>query len=937
MARLVVKTTSLAIILSLLLSMVMPAMASAVAGKNYGPWFPPPGSGDSRVYQAAMDPASSTRIPEITDFSCYFIRDGAPLDDRQKVALRDSINIATSLYGGDVKRFRNGGANGSKILQYMAAESKASRKDPSSGKKTPSEVMKAYLRVQKEIFKRQGIVWNGQFDESQKLKDWWLKNNSKGSTAIPRGNLMLTPQIVAPDRKGASAGTGKVGMAPSDDFKGKTAEGFDGEELDDGELDSYNDLTFAPEPDPQLANGLYLGANNPLMLARNVSQGCALDPLQQNDPGSIGSFLSDPGEWFKDLFFWIIGAPVREVYNFLQPKAFVYTFWTPHVERGDTMFNTKVKQCREERVGSNRTDGSAVQGSGQDGCRGVTPLGFSNSNLKEDGSKSVYMQIAFFLQWLVSGTYFVIMFAAAVVYMVRGSKSASFNVMHIIPRIIVSVILTMFGPWLIGMGIYLSNTFVQVLFDYNDQATVGALNAILNATPVLIGMGESDFLARILQVLVGSFTAFFYAIFLIGAVVRNLALILLIAIMPLAAFCLIVPAWQHRFALFVRTTLAVIFVPAIMAFILKLGLSINPLIWIMEENKETINTTASLLGLFLMVVTLWLMARAAKIGRAYATGGGQGAFLASGMGMAGGMLVNQGMATDGWRGRAMRIAGHGLAAGSAASYAGNEATSSLVPTHKGMLASGGSSGPSALRQGLEKSNQASGMGQSEGFGLSDLANPSGFLQRRFAEKSQLTMGENGMRYVSRQHAQSLKMREQQSLDERIEATQAQLGRPLTSSELRMTKDEFYNGSLDKVYDEETNSFRVKVDSLGEAIRHDDGWNDRNGQIIRRGGRYIQVRDKERFDGQSRSSAMMAGLQRTRAGQAVSGAVSGNPVSGAVSGARERAAQASNAVQNRVKYGSDGTVEQASPPAPSRRASTPDSVGSSNKNLVNDQG
>ena len=660
---------------------ILAPTASAVAGEGYGPWFPAPGPNSSVAdYNVVVDPSSSAAVSEISDFSCYFNKSGVPLTERQRVIMRDYINIATAMFAGTGSRFNDSGGDGgpgSGVLGEMADQAQVYTENPGGGKGiAPVNVMGAYLRIQQRILREQGLVWDGKFNETQTLQDWWDQNKRSASGMPGSGDLL-------------DGGTDS------------------GSILRDG-------LDYSPAPDAALAAAVNVEAKNPLQLTNpggkegdtvGVSPGCALDPLAQHDPGGIERLIADPPRWFEDVLFWLAGSPIREVYNWLQPMAFVYTFWSPHVERGDTLFNTTDKI----ETNSCRNNSGNANTAAQDSCNGTTPLGFSKTKLADKSSTPWYMGIAFFLQWLLSGTYFVIMFAAALVYMVRGSASASFNVMHIIPRIIVSVIITMFGPWLIGMGITLSNSFVQAMFNYDDAASIGAINYILSAGPSLIQ--GSEFLGRILQIILGASAAFFYAFFLIGAVIRNFALILLIALLPLGAFCFIVPAWRPKFGLFMRTALAVIFLPAIMAFILKIGISINPLVQAAESGSTQYAVGGvGVIGMILLLVTLWMMARSAKIAKAYVTGGGQSALLASGMGAAAGRLQSAGDGRGGISGATLRALGMGAGGASAAMYAGNEGTAALVPHHKGLLASGGGGGQSAFGRGMDRANAAKGGG-----------------------------------------------------------------------------------------------------------------------------------------------------------------------------------------------------------------------------------
>ena len=175
-------------------------------------------------------------------------------------------------------------------------------------------------------------------------------------------------------------------------------------------------------PNPALAALIDTSVTIPVNLAQNVPQGCGLNPI--SSPGlHFIQIITDTGTFFTNLLLYFPSQVAQKGYNFLQPMAFLYTFWTPHTERGDTIFNVQ----------------TACATPNNDSCTNGVPLGFSKNN--QSGANLAtnmpwYISIAIFLQWLISGFYFVILFAAAVLHMIRGKKSTQLNVLTLVPRLI---------------------------------------------------------------------------------------------------------------------------------------------------------------------------------------------------------------------------------------------------------------------------------------------------------------------------------------------------------------------------------------------------------------------------------------------------------------------------------------------------------------------
>jgi hypothetical protein len=665
-----------------------PTIASAAS--DFGPWYPAPGSGNAACastkqsdgicspYQSNLVPTSNDQVSEVANFTCLY-SNGTPVDDHTLLLLTQIFQQGFNVFEGNGVEARDVGTA-------------ASDKDH---------------KIQADDYNGSGPQALASFltSEGNALKGaYWMPYNKRD---------------IGSHGQYAFGGTSNaVASADPDNGKSDNNSGQPDSELVDTTSSLYQNRTQAGNFITD-AVATYGNQINPLTMTSSVPAGCGLQVFTVSAP-SFGELFSSPGEFFTDMIFYIPGNLTQSAYNFIQPKAFTYTFWTPHTERGDTFFNVTTN-CS---LGTSATSAASNPNNGaptttslndgdeqtnaaqvQDDCYNGTPLGFSQARLKPVNQTAWYIDLAHFFQWILSGTYFLILFTAAVVYMVRGNRSTSFNVLQLIPRLLLSALLTIFISEIIGVAITTSDLITKSLLDYSaagSSATqsLNVINNILLRTGFIFQGFGADF-SQFIQIVVGAVTVFFFFVFVIEALIRQFVLMGVIIFAPVACFCLIVPRWQPRFGFFVRILLTICMIPALMALVFRLGTAMNPII----NDPTDLSSGAAAIGVFMFVLTLYLMGKIFKLGRSYISQGGMPNSMGAGMlGGAGSRLQQAG--ASGYGGKygsaALRGLGAGALGGAAAAEAFNSSLAPLVPRHKGMMAG---SGPQ-LRQGRQMTRQA---------------------------------------------------------------------------------------------------------------------------------------------------------------------------------------------------------------------------------------
>lgn len=340
---------------------------------------------------------------------------------------------------------------------------------------------------------------------------------------------------------------------------------------------------------------------------------CSLD-LPLNLDVSITSLFDNPAKFLNDVMFRIAGEPVEIAYNGVKPLAFRYTFFTAHTERGDTIFQV-AGSC-------NRPSGPRILNGKpnpewtnyRDTCYQGQNLGFSRENLQsKNQAKSVWIQLAIFLRWLLSATYFAVLFVAATVYMVRGSSSTNLNVLQLIPRLALSVLILFFGPYLIGAGVTMSNLISSALFsggglvstDYGTPFT--EMTRLLDALPR--GMAVEDSAARWVQLLALVVVVVAMLFMLVLSIMRQVIFVILIVLMPIACFMLLFKRGQAHFSTWAKAMVAVIVLPVMLALTFSIGIQLaNVMSNSLGDNSST-NIIEALLAPLTIAFTLLFMVK----------------------------------------------------------------------------------------------------------------------------------------------------------------------------------------------------------------------------------------------------------------------------------------------------------------------------------------
>lgn len=797
------------------------AVGGVTSSGDFGPWFPAPGSFGSEnpsLYQSNVQPTSDNSISEIVNFSCTYpsgsgYQTGQTIPSGEQAILGAIFDDAAAAYNGTLAD-----KNGIKFTSI------------SGGGALGTSAMHIFLQEEKQLLVNGGWVRYSTSDSNIDTQAEYSAAQTQIAAKTVQVNILGSKISAINQQISIAQGAG-------DSAKVKALQlGRDG--LNSAYTGLYTDIQNLKAsiaslhwPDPGLAGMVNVKVSAPLYLAYSVPEGCGLNPIA----GTTVHFLdliNDPGTFFTDLILYIPTNLAQQSFNFLQPYAFIWTFWTPHTERGDTLFNV-ASGCAPTYYtsGPNKGQQSNTQEVAND-CASGQPLGFDKTNnvdAPSSGHDPWYISMAIFLQWFVSGFYFIILFAAAVLYMVRGNRNTQLNVLYLVPKLLAAALLTMFAPFLIGTLVTFSNLFVVTLFSYGSQRSIGNITDILAQSNTYITVA-GPLVSQLIQCLVAAFVVFFFAMFILGSLVRQLVLMALVIAAPLAAFCLIVPKWSHNFNKYIRILVVTIFTPPLMAFILKLGIAINPIV----IQGGAVDDLTGLIGLLLMVATLWGMTKVLKLSASVATG--SASFNKS--------LTGRTMGRVGEMAGMARIAGvggplnpllggaaHALNAGARIGNASEGVGASLIPEDKklfgGAAAGGvlsragfGGRGPEGGRKLLD-----SGGFESDMYGAGPEYRSRSFGQR-YQEFLDQHMAGRGERRIPHRAAMGIRAQQAEALHKREE----EMGHKLSRAE----RDEFLKGSY--VRDGEGHILIDK--STGQLERKGDGYYASSPQVVKRKGNYF---------------------------------------------------------------------------------------------------
>jgi hypothetical protein len=547
---------------------------SSAAPVSYGPWFPKPGTGSSGIaYQADYKPFNDNNISEIVSFACV-MPNGNPIGDTydDQNLLSDINRYAAKVYAGNLEE----GDFGDNFYNEELPENLGFQKGQAG--------MKQWLRMMDQALRQEYVFYP--------LSDY----------------MEIVPKADQPNSSFRSPGDSEIGFRwDKSDFESS------GVLLGEGEGNNVSRSQFKKSR-VRLAYLLNDQASSPLALNDKLPEGClvsALNPLAGLNLNEL--FSGDLGEQSMNILFYIIGKPVEAIYGFVAPYAFKYTFWTPHSERGDLLWTTP-DGCDFKTLGASPL--KKTQTSRSNYCNSAgEPLGFNKSRTDVNKQNSLYLNAARMIQWLVSGLYFLILFTSAVLFIFKGNRNNSFNVLHVLPRLVLAVILTLFSGFIIGAVISFSNLLVQMIFETNGVSTVGTVNTILQQAGPIVGGGE--FVERLINLVASALAMIYYIVFILTVALRQIVLIVLVIVAPLAFLSLINPKWEANFWKWIRALLAVTAIPVLAALLLKISLSINPLVL---DPQGSFGNVQGLLGIIILLITLYLMTKLMKSGRDFIFG-----------------------------------------------------------------------------------------------------------------------------------------------------------------------------------------------------------------------------------------------------------------------------------------------------------------------------
>jgi hypothetical protein len=529
------------IILTLFIALFFANSATATAAEDYGPWFPDPNQ-SSGIY-AQFEPFNDQNIAEQTTFACVD-ENGSVISAKTSEYLSSIYLAASDVYQGNFE-----------FTGTLQVENNDQLQAPPVNGGYPSGTagMQAFLRGERALLE------TGR----------WIPYDQRG---MIKSNSVSSKPNYPSNKQGWLI-----------------------------ELTTKSSLTSKQSSE---INGLInSSATNPLQLTSNLPEACALSPITPVEP-TITDAFSSPGKFATNILLYVPADLASSTFDFLQPFAFKYTFFTPHTERGDLMWEIP-DSCSPTSTANSALSKNKIT----ETCAGGQPLGFSSSP-DTSGDRAWFLNTAIFLQWLISGTYFLTLFTAATLYIFRGSRRNSLNVIKLAPRLVLSIVLTIFAAFLIGALISVSNVLVKIIFDFNSVEAVGSVNTFLLQAGNIVGGPE--IFQRFIALVVGGLTAFFYLSFVLVSLARQVILVALVVLAPLAAFSLLSERWTHYFKIYIRLLLIVVLLPVVLAFILKTGMSINPLV---SSPAESYGNIEGALGLLLMLITFALMYKAITISK----------------------------------------------------------------------------------------------------------------------------------------------------------------------------------------------------------------------------------------------------------------------------------------------------------------------------------
>jgi hypothetical protein len=687
-----------------ILSLLLPGAAQA--RENYGSFMP-----KDAAYQTNWRPFNDGKFSEITSFSCV-LPDGSDLNSAQQAAVSDIAQIGAKIFAGQLEAgdFKGGG------IEY------GDPKDAPDGFDNPYDtsffrglldgVFVGVAGAIGSVGGPKGAIAGGllgyaggqallgEYGNPQDAANKDYQNNkgpgkkyrNLGFKTGIEGLQQYLRQSKKALREGKWAISQESYVRPG--FFTNFAEirpdvaresGVPHFVIDTGH---GNSRTMKPWRQKLLSEMINDRAKAPIT-AFNISQGgrggdpglpagCALMPFSviQGDAPGLKDILGDMRGAILDTMLWIPGKIINDFYNFISPLAFKFAFWTPHTERGD-LFWTVADSCD-----SGTKTGSAIA-IAADTCRGSTALGYSEKNLDvkkqagEGTAGAIILKTSNFVKWLLSGTYFLILFAAAAVFIVRGNASGNFHLLRMLPWLLASVLFALLLPYIMGAVITFSNLLVSAFFGRAEYGSVARMGLMFTQTGALFG--GDQFFQQVVNIIVGGFASYYLIILTVINLLRQIALIVAVIVAPVAAFSLIAPAWRSFFFRWVRAFLVIAFLPVVFTLILRIGMSLNPMV---INPEAAYGTLGGILGILLMLLVLFILTKIARASKDFIVG--QSSMATGALSGAGAGLTKLAGDRDSAGAGALRAVGGSLQAQS--SNAQNQ-SGSMIP--KGRAASAG--------------------------------------------------------------------------------------------------------------------------------------------------------------------------------------------------------------------------------------------------------
>lgn len=544
-----------------------------------GAWFPKPTDGTSvDTYRADLIPFSTSTMPETPNFACTYQK-GTPV--RPASPQGYPISSATLT-----------------IVGAILSTARQIYSDPA-----PSDD----IQIPGGIKGLDHVQWNSGGGMDANVDPNYQVPQNVDWSANP-GQAMQTFLKVAQDR--LKAGGVTIDTSAKDSSSGSV--------FDQPTLSDQQTSTLTQDQEDQNAASLINPTSDPMTLTSYVPFACNLNEFS-NFPTlgnmlKISNLLSHPATWFSNLFAFVPGTIALGIYNFVEPWAFRFAFWTPHTERGDTLLDVTNLTCTTDSSGqlSSADEKSWCATNSQ----GASPLGFNTQNLnitKSNISSHTpgWIKMSLELQWLVSALYFIALFGCAILFMLRGHRSTTYHVVKMIPRIFAAVLLTVFSSYLIGGAITLSNHLVVSLFSSDSSFTsIRSLQEGLVNTGTSFGVDNP--LSAWMQVILVGAADYFLVLIMLLSIARQLVLVFLVCVAPVACFCIIHPSLERHWKRYLRVSVAVIITPAVMAIMLRLGVSINPIISAGEQGKS-VGMVMGFFGSIITLITFWSLGYTSKL------------------------------------------------------------------------------------------------------------------------------------------------------------------------------------------------------------------------------------------------------------------------------------------------------------------------------------